>query len=561
MASLSFQIPTGLLHRIGQLSRRRAAMEFEAAARDPMRAQSEFLTGLLARHQATEYGRAHGFGAVRNPADYAQRVPLTDSRGMAPWVERLTRGERNLLTVDAPLFYGMTSGTTGDPTLVPVTAAYRTELQRVQNVAFWHVYRRFPEAFKGRLLYFVSPRRRRVAPDGLDVGSMSGFNFTEQSALVRALYAWPYELFQVTDYDTRSYLALYRAIVGDISLVTGIFPLAIVSLLRMLEPFAEQLAHDLERGTIGGAKALSKDERALFSRGLSPRPDLARRVRSALERPVEEMAATVWPDLRLVYCWTTSTAGLFIPELKRRMGPTIAVRDAIYAATEAWCNVPMGDEEAGGPLAVSSVYFEFIPEAEWGKEDPTTLRLDQLEEGGRYFVVTSNSSGLYRYVIGDLIEVCGRYHATPRVRFVRKAGATSNMAGELMDETHVNQAVGAALESLGAEATWFALVADPSGPVPGYTLRLELAPAFAQLSDDSLEALAAKVDAVLQEIGHFIYGDLRKRGHMRPVSIVRVPQGRYEAWRRGKLEAGAGEAQLKGVHLIADAAKVPAEFR
>lgn len=560
MADTSFQLPPALLHRLGQLSRRKAAMEFERAARDPMRAQDDFLAGLMARNLGTEYGTLHGFGRVRSGADFAERVPLVDSVSMAPWMERLIAGERNLLTADAPLFYGLTSGTSGNPTIVPVTSDYRTELQRVQHVAFWHVYRRFPEAFRGRFLYFISPRRRKLAPDGLDVGSMSGFNFTEQSPLVRALYAWPYELVEVTDYDTRSYLSLLLAIASDISLVTGIFPLAIVSMLRHLETCAEELARDLERGTLDGARVLTPELRAAFQRRLRPRPDLARRLRDAMRLPTEEKAAMIWPRLRLVYCWTTSTASLFVPELKRRLGPTIPVRDAIYAATEAWCNVPMGEEEAGGPLAVTSVYFEFIPEEDWGKESPRTLRLDELEDGGRYYVVTSNSSGLFRYVIGDMIEVCGRYHATPRVRFLRKAGATSNLAGELMEENQVNQAVSMVLAELGLEATWFAMVARPEGEVPGYELRLELAPGY-ELSDEGLSAFAAKVDARLLEVCYMIFSDLRKKGLLRPLSIVRVPEGRYDAWRRRSMEAGAGEAQLKTVHLYADAAKLAPEFR
>src|SRR5262249_9159954 len=149
--------------------------------------------------------------------------------------------------------------------------------------------------------------------------------------------------------------------------------------------------------------------------------------------------------------------------LKRRLGPDIAVRDGIYAATEAWCNVCIGDDEPGGPAAVTSVYLEFIPES---GGDPVPLHA--VEDRKRYSIVVTNSARLYRYVLGDIVEICGYHHRPPRLRFVRKTGAASNLAGELLDESHVNGAVAAALRALGLEATWFALVADPTGP--GYDL-------------------------------------------------------------------------------------------
>jgi hypothetical protein len=469
-------------------------------------------------------------------------------------------GERGVLTADAPVFYGLSSGTTGGRKVVPISQTYRAEFQRTVQISFAHLYRRFPAAFTGRFLYFVGARRSEIAPDGLDVGAISGFNFTEQPALIRALYAWPYELFQVEDLEARGYMALHQAILGDISLITGVFPLPIVMMLRDLERHSEALAHDLERGTLDGAPGLSPEARAFFKRRLTPRPDLARRVVAASRLPIEEKAAAVWPKLRLAYCWNTATAGLYVPELKRRLGPGVAVRDAIFAATEAWCNVPLGDEEPGGPLAVSSVYFEFIEEQAYEAGGRDTCTLADLEDGRRYVIVTSNATGYYRYILGDVIEVCGRYHATPRVRFVRKAGAASNLVGELLDETHVNQAVSEALAIAGLEATWFSLVANPAGEVPGYDLHLELTPAQAEMPLDALSSFGAQVDDRLAAAAHK-YALRRSAMQLRALTVRPVPQGTYDTWRRARLAAGSGEAQLKTTHLVGDPANLPVEFR
>lgn len=546
--------PPWVLHQLGQLQRRGAAKAFDRAAADPVRAQEAYLLALLAANADTEYGRKFGFRGIRTPAEFAARVPLVTYADLEPYVQRLMAGERNLLTAEAPIFYALSTGTTGGVKQIPVTPAYRREFQKTVQVAFWHVFRRFPRAFTGRFLYSVSPRRRMVAGDGLDVGSMSGFNFTEQPPLVRKLYAWPAELFEVADLPTRAYLALYLALVGDISLITGVFPLPIVTMLRSLETQAEALAHDLETGRLDGAKGLPPAQRAFFERYAVRNPDLAARVRRLPATPVEARVALAFPKLRLVYCWTTSTAGLYVPELQRRLGPGVAVRDAIFAASEAWCNVPMGTETPGGPAAVDVVYLEFIEEGAYQAGSRETVPVTALEQGKRYFVVTTNSCGFYRYLLGDVVEVRGSYLATPAIHFVRKAGAWSNLTGEALDESHVNQAVGEALAARGLEATWFALVGD--GTLPGYTLHLEPAPG----TEPAMADLAADVDERLRA-GVFFYNDVRAKGLLRPIAGVALPPGRAAAWRDRRMAEGTGEAQLKTQHLYGDPAAVPPEFR
>jgi hypothetical protein len=435
---------------------------------------------------------------------------------------------------------------------VPVTGTYRAELLSTGTVAMCHLYRRFPGAFQGRVLYFASPRRDEFAPDGLDVGGMSGFNLTEQSPLVQAVYAWPYALFLVKDLEARAYVALLEALCGDVSFITGVFPLAIVVLLRRLVADGDRLVHDLARGTLDGAPGLTADERAFFGRRARPRPDLARRLEAALRLPEDQIAAAAFPLLRLVYCWNTATAALYLPELRRRLGPDVAIRDAIFAASEAWCNVPMGTQTPGGPLAVNVCYFEFIEEEDYNRGSRATLPLAGLVVGKRYHVVTSNETGYYRYLLGDVVEVTGYHHRTPCVHFVRREGAKSNLAGELLDESHVNLAVAGAIARAGLDVTYFALVANVTGALPGYDLHLEG-------PTDALASLLADVEAALGQLA-VNYADCLAKGLLRPLKARPLAPGSYDAWKRRRLAKGGGEAQLKAVHLVSDAGQLAVEL-
>lgn len=535
-----------LLHFMGQLTRARPALQFALAARDPRKAQRAWLERFVAQNRGTEYGRLHGLGEARTPEEFARRMPVMTPADLEPYARRLMSGERNLLSAEAPIYYVRTTGSTGAAKHVPITPSYRRELQRTVHVAFWHLYLRFPQAFLGRALYFVGSRRVAKADDGNDVGTMSGFNFTELPELVRRIYAWPYELFEVADLRTRSFLALLLACAGESSLIGGIFPAPIVYLLRDLEERAPELAHCFAGGTLPDWLQLSPEQRARFTP--RERPDLARRLQQAARAPVEEKVLHALPRLRLVYCWITSTAALFVPELQRRLGPQVAVRDAIYSACEGWCSVPVGDAEPGGALAIDSHFLEFIDD----KGEPRFAW--ELEDGKQYVILMTTGAGLCRYRVGDVVEVCGFHARTPRIRFVRKEGAFSNLLGEKLDESHVNRSVARALQAHGVTATFFTLTPLPGRTRPGYELIFEPAGAAAP------EGFAAAVDAALGEAS-YDYGRLRAGGQLLPLQLRQLAPGTYDRVRQGKVLDGSAEAQLKTAHLVADPASLPPDLR
>ncbi len=536
------------------MSRLRPAAEFALAARDPEKAQRARLRDILGRNAGTEYARTHGLDENTSPREYAARAPITTHQELAPWIDRLMKGERNLLTTEAPLYYAQTTGSTGGAKHVPITPSYRVEFQKTLHVALWHLYGRFPAAFLSRALYFVGSRQVGTAPDGNGIGTMSGFNFTELPPIVRSIYAWPYELFEVKDLRTRSYLALWLATVGNPSLIGGIFPAPIVYLLRDLAELAPELAKDMHRGQLPDWLELSPEQRATFAQWTGSRPEVAARLERASRAPDEEKVREAWPLLKLVYCWNTSTAALYVPELKRRLGPDIEVRDAIYAACEGWCSIPMGEAEPGGALSITSHYFEFIEESAFDRGDRTAIPAWAMEDGRRYYIVVTNSAGLYRYLLNDLVEMCGRYEETPRIRFVRKGGATSNLLGEKFEEDLVNRAVGAALKDTRIETTCFTLAPVVGGVRPHYALYFEPTPGT---PDDALTRLRDAVDDALAK-NAIEYSRLRRNGHLAPLELRRLPDGSYDRFRQERVAAGSAEAQLKIPHLVSDPASVPA---
>ncbi|HEY9843612.1 MAG TPA: GH3 auxin-responsive promoter family protein, partial [Candidatus Obscuribacterales bacterium] len=110
-----------LLGPLVQFSRRKYVKMFEDASAHPREAQWEKLHRILQANANTAYGRAYGFGEIASVSDYQARVPIVTHADLLPWLERMISGEAKVLTHQEPLFYGMTTGSTGPPKLTPIT--------------------------------------------------------------------------------------------------------------------------------------------------------------------------------------------------------------------------------------------------------------------------------------------------------------------------------------------------------------------------------------------------------------------------------------------------------
>lgn len=535
------------LHGLAELQRIPEALRFERDARDPARAQQALLRRFAAENGDTAFGRHHGIGEIRDLKDLQRRVAVQTYADVQPWIARQMLGEARVLSAERPILFASSTGTTGAPKRTPTTPTFRRDFQRTVLVSMFQVAARFPAAFTGQVLYFVAPREIDRAPDGTPIGYTSGFNFSTMPRLVRTVYAWPYEVFCVQDHAAQTYLLAWLAAMSPVTMVAGIFPHALLDLLRAIEGFAEPLVRDLRRGKLRDDIRLTESERRFFERLARTDERAASRIEHAARGAGGKLpASAALPHLRLVYCWTGASAAYYIPELKRRLGPQVAVRDAIYAANEAWGNVTFGEDELGGPVAITSHVFEFVREADWERGVRDGVLADELVVGERYRLVVTTSAGLYRYDLADIVECTGYYHGTARIRFSHRAGASLSLVGEKLNEAHVTHAVSRVLSEVGIDAAFFTAV-PRFLPTPRWQVALELR---SVVSDSALEALRIKIDQALG-VAASDYEDLRK-SELDPLALMILEPGEHERNRRALVEKGRQDAQLKVVHLMTD---------
>ena len=233
---------------------------------------------------------------------------------------------------------------------------------------------------------------------------------------------------------------------------------------------AEELLKDLADGTLKQELEIEPELRAAIEAGLKADLEKARHLRKARQlRSGKLLPADYWPRLGLIGCWKGGTVGNYIKKFPSWFDPggqrPVPVRDWGYLSSEARGSIPLSDHGSAGVLTVNANVFEFVA-AENLEDSPddagcwTFAGIDELEEGREYYVFLTTTGGLYRYDINDVIQVVGRYNATPTIVFKRKGRGMTNITGEKLSVNHILSAFEKASSNLGVSIEHFKAEAD-----------------------------------------------------------------------------------------------------
>ena len=147
---------------------------------------------------------------------------------------------------------------------------------------------------------------------------------------------------------------------------------------------------------------------------LNQSPAAPARFTPRITGPRTASSATGWEAPSALTCGTS-----------RNIIGSTPVRDVGLIASEGRMTIPMADGTASGVLDVTTHFFEFIPEEEGDKPNPTVLLAHELKEGRTYYILLTTAYGLYRYNIFDVVRCTGFFNQTPLVEFLEQGLPTS----------------------------------------------------------------------------------------------------------------------------------------
>jgi hypothetical protein len=509
---------------------RREAQAFRAATHAVQPAQERLLGALLSDNANSQFGRAHRFASIRSFDDFRSAVPISTYDALAPRIDRIARGEAQVLTTEQVLMFEPTGGSAGGSKLIPYTSSLRRQFQRAIAAWAWDVFRHRPAVRVGTAYWSISPatQREERTVGGTPVGFESDHEYLDglqRWALSRVLVA-PREVSQLHDIDNFRYATLgYLLAADDLALISVWSPTFLTTLLDALPACGERLCRDLHDGMLrlpapGCEPRLT---RLAFQRRRSRSRELANALASMGDR--QDSLSRLWPNLALISCWADAAAEMYVTDLQSRF-PAVWIQPKGLLATEGVVSIPIV-ERFGAALAIRSHVFEFLEvlaSDNDGTPQSRTLLADELEMGRRYRVLLTTGGGLYRYDLGDVVEVVGFLHQCPLLQFRGRYGLVSDLVGEKLNERHVRECLRATLAEFDLRPA-FALVVPQAAP-PGY---LALIDGCRRLDTEGMTpALARRLETRLRENPQYRYAvDL---GQLTPVQIrwLDLPTGR--AW-------------------------------
>jgi hypothetical protein len=473
--------------------------------------------------EGTEFGREHGLRAGLTLEAYRRQVPVRTSSEYQVWLDRAFAGPTSALVRFPVIAWNKTSGTMGAPRLLPVTAPWAAEVGRAQRVWVVGMVAEQPSiAAPGAAAWsVVGPAIEGRTPGGTPIGANAGRMAAAQPWWVRIRQPIPGWLADLPDPELRGYLGLRLALAHDVRVWTTANPTTFLYLMRLFNRYRAELEQDLADGTAvaGPAGGLAPGDRRRLS------PWVWRRRIPKDPRGI----GAYWRNLAAVNCWRGGQAAWFVPKVLAGLAPAQPlIREVGISASEGHLGVALHSSWDGGVVAPGGALVEFFEE-----EGTEPREAADLQVGERVKVVLSTTAGLYRYDLGDLLEVVGRWRATPIVRFVRRVGETSSLTGEKLTSDQVWMAG----ERLGWRGRRFVLVAVLD-EVPYYRLAWEASP------DEDGPVVASRFDAALTQI-NVEYASKRSSGRLGPIVAVLVPTGGFDRWRHHRHRSGVADGQLK----------------
>ncbi len=388
-------------------------------AKSPRDIQLRHLLDHCATAAPTQFGKKHDLALVRSYEDFRERVPVRTYADLEPELERMRRGERDVLYPGLVRYWGNSSGSSSTAALnkfLPITDA---QIRWQQKSGFDVVCR------------YITLSNDMQFPRGYTLNLMPPAVLKPEGPVL--ITSNP-GLMQLHMPKAGAFHILPRPPVRDIE-----------DYDKKLDALAETyLDHDI-RALSGTTCWFS----ILFERVLA-----AARARG---RDVETIN-DVWPNLGALLGGGVHAAP-YLPMLRERLGRPMTFIDN-YNATEGGIFAVTDERDSGSMMVVPDrgVFYEFIPREDVGKPSPRRYPLWQTEVGAEYALLVTTSSGLFAYSIGDFVRFTSVF--PHRLEFTGRLSGVLSITQELTSQAEIERAVAAAVAKHEAGIVDFSAAAE-----------------------------------------------------------------------------------------------------
>ncbi len=429
-------------------------------------AQQAVLERLLKKGQKTAFGKEHGFDQIRSYEDFKSSVPIRGYEEIKPYIERIKKGALDVLWPGRPKYFAKTSGTTSGVKYIPLTRdSMPNHFGTARMALFNHVARTGRAGWADGKLIFLSGSPVLELTGNIPTGRLSGIVNHEVPAWLRRSQMPSFETNCIEEWEEKLEAIVAETLREDMTLISGIPPWVQMYYERLLERSGKKFIKDL-----------FPNFSMFVYGGVNFEP-----YRASLEALVGKKLDTL----------------------------------ETYPASEGFIAFQDQPGDRGLLLNVDSgIFFEFVPADEIFSENPTRLRLNDVEMGVNYALLLSTTAGLWAYNIGDTVEFVSldpyRIIVTGRVKhFISAFG--EHVIGKEVDEAML--ATAGDLQHNIVEFTVAPQVSPPEGGLPYHEWFVEF-----ENTPDDMALFSKRLDEQMVR-QNIYYADLIKGKILQPLKI------------------------------------------
>jgi hypothetical protein len=469
---------------------RKRIHQIELFMKYPHDVQDELFGRLVNEAHQTEFGVMHGFRDIKSYDKFRERVPIQSYEQIFPYIQRLMRGEQNILWPSEIKWFSKSSGTTG----------HRSKFIPVSQEALEECH------FKGGkdlISIYVNnfPDTRLFDGKGLAVGGSHQIN--EYDSSESSFYG---DVSAVIMQNLPSWAQFIRT------------PSLETALMSNWEEKIEKMARETAKVNVTNIAGVPTWTVLL--------------IQKIVELEEKKNILEVWPDLEAFFHGAVAFKpyrNLFetlIPKSDMRYWET-------YNASEGFFGIQ--DQKNSEEMLLMldyGIFYEFVPVDEMDNERPKAISLSEVEVGKNYAMIITTNAGLWRYNIGDTVKFTSK--SPYRIKISGRTKHFMNAFGEEVIIENAEAAVTQACKQTQSIIDNFtaAPIFLEKGQRGGHEWIIEF-----KVAPDNLESFTKILDNTLRDVNSDY--DAKRKHDLALIAptIHSVPQGTFYNWmkKRGKL--------------------------
>ena len=457
--------------------------ETENFKRNAVEDQEKLLLSLIKTAEKTLFGRERNFEKIKNIQDFQSAVQIADYEALKTYIERVKKGQRNILWTETPEYFAKTSGTTSGSKYIPISKeGMPFQIAAAQSAIFHYINQKNNSDFvSGKMIFLQgSPELEEIY--GIKTGRLSGIvahhipNYLQKNRLPSL------KTNLIEDWETKVDEIVKETEKENMTLISGIPPWLIMYFEKLIARNGKKITE------------LFPNLQLIITGGVNFEP-YREKMNELLGKPVDTIQ-------------------------------TFPASEGFFAFQD--------DYQKEGLLLLTNhgIFYEFVPLEQYGKPNARRLTLKDVELNKDYALILTTNSGLWAYSIGDVVRFISKN--PHRILVSGRTKHFTSAFGEHVIAFEVEEAMKATVEKFPAQITEFHLApqVNPENGLPYHEWFIEF-----EKEPENIEAFRKNLDDEMRKRNTY-YDDLISGNILQPLIITKLRKNAFQDYAKSEGKLG-----------------------